>query len=97
VSSEVRSVLRRVGVGAQLLKLGGVRPGHLGQAPGGVVEPGEDLVPFPFGVFPYPRDLAAGVADPGLPVEPRQRRLFRRAALLGPVAAIPDQQLVDAA
>ena len=32
------------------LKFGGVCRGHLGEPPGGVGEPGEDLVPFPLSV-----------------------------------------------
>ena len=51
-------------------------PGHLGQAAGSVVEPGEDLVPFPLGVgaqlaglaggvFPGPRGFGACVLCPG--------------------------------
>jgi hypothetical protein len=39
--------------------------GHLGQALGGVGEPGEDLVSFPLGVGPQLHELARGVfTDP---------------------------------
>src|SRR5439155_13944103 len=52
--------------GAQLLELGGVSPGHLGQAAGGVGEPGEDLVALPFGVGAQLAGLAGGVfTNPG--------------------------------
>ena len=43
------------------LKLGGVRPGDLGQPVSGVGEPGEDLVPLPLGVAAQLLDLACGV------------------------------------
>ena len=62
-----------------------MRPGHLGQAAGGVGEPGEDLLPlplvvgahlveFPRGVFACPRGLGACVLGP---------RLGGRGALVG--------------
>jgi hypothetical protein len=38
-----------------------VSPGHLGQAAGSVVKPGEDLVPFPLGVGAQPLELAGRV------------------------------------
>ena len=64
-------------VGADLRELGRVRRRHLGQPPGGVGEPGQDLVPFPLGVaaqllnlacgvFTGPRRLCAGVIGAGL-------------------------------
>jgi len=48
-------------ISAQLLELGGVSPGHFGKAAGGVVEPGEDLVPFPLGVGAQLLELAGRV------------------------------------
>jgi hypothetical protein len=38
-----------------------VSPGHLGQAAGSVVKPGEDLVPFPLGVGTQLLELAGRV------------------------------------
>jgi hypothetical protein len=86
------------GVGAELLELGGVRPGHLGQAGGGVVEPGEDLVPFPLrvgaqlvgvtgGVFPDSRGFCAGVLGPG--VGGRSALVCLRGLREGLVACVP--------
>ena len=50
-----------VGIGPDPLELGGVRPRHLGQAVGGVGEPGEDLVPFPLGVGAQLVQVAGGL------------------------------------
>ena len=48
-------------VGAQLRRVPRRAPGHLGQAVGGVGEPGEDLVPLPLVVGAYLAELTRGV------------------------------------
>jgi len=49
------------GIGPHPLEFGVVRPGHLGEAAGGVAEPSEDLVPFPLRVGAQLAGLAGGV------------------------------------